>query len=122
MLFKEPYITLATQTAGQNEDTHVTEPWDFSHLEINLKEQSITDMEMNGQTIALECQRSVPDMTRLKLDGKEVANFDNVFSTADTSMQGTGRDARNLQMETQSSICGLEETKSTGREHFPRHN
>lgn len=80
------------------------------------------DMEMNAQAPALECQISYPDMMRLKLDGKEVAEAENVFSTADTSMQGTGRDVRNLQIETQSSICGLEENKSTGRHHYPRHN
>ena len=42
-----------------------------------------------------------------------------VFSTGDTSMQGTGRDQRqNLAMASQSSAGGMgldEETKSTGR-------
>ena len=73
----------------------------------------------------------MPDMARLRLEKKDEHQHqpfeqarlrltetqeDTVFSTAETSMQGTGRDARhNLAMESQSSLGVHEEQKNTGR-------
>lgn len=71
----------------------------------------------------------MPNMARLSLEKKDEhqpfeqarlrlteTQEDTVFSTAETSMQGTGRDARhNLAMESQSSLGVHEEQKNTGR-------
>lgn len=75
----------------------------------------------------------MPDISRLSLEQrlKHTSHFSArqneadeavVFSTADTSVQGTGRDARhnNLHMGSQSSMSHLEETKSRGRGNLTR--
>jgi len=46
-LFKDPYVQLANQTVGENEYTHVTDPWDFQHLAINNR---VEDAEMEVPT------------------------------------------------------------------------
>lgn len=81
---------------------------------------------MASEGLQISMQPSLPDMRRLSLEKKEqiegsqlrkhteVTDGDMVFSTAETSVQGTGRDVRqNLQMDSQSSsMGGLEENKS----------
>ena len=79
-----------------------------------------SDAHVAGLQVIKEA--SMPDISRLSLDKKEQlegqrkqieTDGDMVFSTADTSVQGTVRDPRhNLQMASQSSISGLEENKS----------
>ena len=81
----------------------------------------------------IQQQQSMPDMSCLSLEKKEAPDSsrqrrqqtetdgDMVFSTADTSVQGTQRDPhQNLHMGSQSSMGGLEEMKSAGPGNLTR--
>ena len=128
-LFKEPYVLLAE---ARNAETEVSDPWNFDQLLVNRGDY---DMSMDGsheirrsdamvKGLELSNEPSLPDLGRLSLEKKlqvdaqrkqTETDGDMVFSTADTSAQGTVRDPRhndNLQMASQSSISGLEESKS----------
>ena len=88
--------------------------------------ESETIRRSNAHVQGLQLQESVPDISRLSLEKKgqpssqrmprqTETDADLVFSTGDTSMQGTGREARNhLNMASQSSMGGIEEHKSAG--------
>ena len=117
--FKKPFISLLQAGDGQIENS-AQEPWDFSYLAINnirspnevsmAEDESGEPVFMRRSTAhvdGLEVDQVEQDMRRLSLEKREKQSSSRqrmpapsqnetdeamVFSTGDTSMQGTGRD------------------------------
>ena len=119
--FKEPFLELN----GENEDQSLTgpqKPWGFECLAINKRLIAPEEIEVHRvshqmEGLNIEACHGQESWRRGAMQTETDEAM--VFSTAETSVQGTGRGppVHNLAMVSQGSICALEEeSKSSHRQ------